>query len=82
MYNSICQADNNGRMLLTDSFDRMELIDSEFNLMDFTGQLLDESRFTFPEEYHYNSDRNEIIAFPGVQNMQNRVLIIFHLTEI
>lgn len=81
-YKAIGQAGNYGRMLLVDWWNTMELLDSEFNLMDFTGQLPGGVHLTFPSELYFNCERNEIIAIASGHHFQNRSLIIFQLTEI
>lgn len=82
VYKAICQADNYGRMLITDRLDRMQLIDSDLNLLGFTFELLGEDQLSTIKEYFYNCERNEIIPITGGQNLKNRALIIFSLTEI
>lgn len=83
MYQVIGQADNNGRVLLTDRFNRMELVDSECNyLKDFTNKLLQGGQFVSPSELYFNCERNEIIAIIGEKNSHGRLLCILQLTEI
>ena len=83
----VCQADKYGRMLITNQWNKMELLDSEYNLIDFTGLQMVGGCFSgtpFEEhrKLHYNSERNEILTVVFDRNSPNGVLTIFHLKEI
>ena len=80
---SVCNAGMYGRMLLIDRFNRIELLDSEFNFLDFTGPQLNESKYIYnPKTSHFNSERNELVAIVyDAADYQNGRLTIFRFTE-
>ena len=73
-------ADIYGRVLLNDH-GSLELLDSEFNLLNFTGPQLGAGQFIFPFRLRYNSGRNEVVAIVNDQNFPKGLLTIFHLRE-
>ena len=51
-----------GRILISNWHSRFELLDSEFNLLDFTGLQPREGQIFRPSKLHFNSERNEILC--------------------
>jgi hypothetical protein len=76
-----CVADKYGRMMIVDRLNRMELIDSEFNLMEFTGPQLDEGQSIRRGLMHYNSERNEVVTVVKDGDYKHGVLTIFRFTD-
>lgn len=67
-------ADISGRFVITEQDNRIRLLDSELNLLDFTFPHLNGSLLNF------NSERNEIVSILSVGN-NHSVLTIFRFTE-
>lgn len=80
-YKGVTQADVYGRILITDRLNRIELLDSEFNLLDCAGPQPYKEKLISPYKLHYNSERNEIVSFIEGSADERSVLTIFHLTE-
>ena len=59
---SVNFADIYGRILITNWQCRFELLDSELNLLDFTGLQPHEGQIFIPRKLHFNSERNEIMC--------------------
>jgi len=60
--NRVCQADNYGRILIMEWQEKMELLDAEFNLLNFTGPQVEEDPSFNIRGMVYNSERNEIVS--------------------
>ena len=55
----------------------MELLDSEFNHLDFTGPQPDDGTFDVSYQIQYNRERNEILGSPRFGGLNT----IFRFTE-
>lgn len=79
----ISPEDKYGRVLIADSAYRIELLDSEFNLMEVTCTSPELSgKINRPFDLQYNSERNELVAILLGPNFSSGVFIIFQLKEI
>lgn len=72
-------ADTFGRIFITDACNRVELLDSEFNLLDSTGPRLNVGQNTLCK-LHYYSERNEVVSIHFESSMSS-VLTIFRFKE-
>lgn len=67
-------ADVAGRFVITEADRRINIFDSEFNRLEFTGPHLSGGNL------HYSSERNEVVSVWSVGN-NNSVLTIFRFTD-
>lgn len=74
-------ADTYGRIFITDWRNRMELLDSELNLLQFTGPRLIQEQVLFVYEMHYDRERNEIVRIDDTDNPAVTALTIFRFKE-
>lgn len=70
-------ADIYGRIMITNKDSRLELLDSELNLLDFTGLQPHEGQFLVPYKLQFNSERNEIMCIFNFCNPFATFLYIF-----
>ena len=70
-----------GRILVNYPDSRIELLDSEFNLLDVAVPRLDDGEILSPYEMHYNSERHEMVGFRYDWNTKTSVLVTFRFTE-
>lgn len=73
-------ADIYERIMLIDSSNRIELLDSELNLIELTDPLRVEGDVLFPNVLHYNVERNEAVCIHMV-TIRNCALTIFRFIE-
>lgn len=72
--------DSSGRIVITNTHNGIELLDSELNPLNFTGPQLNGGLLDFPNVLDYNRERNEAVGFCCC-NKTNTVLTIFGFTE-
>lgn len=70
-------ADSDGRIVITDPNNRIELLDCEMNLLEYTGPQLNQNQI--PEDLHYNGERNEIVGI--CEDFPHSTLTIFRFRE-
>ena len=78
----IGQADQFGRVLIIQGAYGKQLLDSEFNPIDFTSPQLEGGQLIRHCDLHYNSERNEFVAVLYDRSSSNGILTIFRLSEI
>lgn len=76
----INQADDCGRILVSDGLKRIELLDAEFNLLDISGRPLDDGAFISKQKLIYNRERNEALSITCASG-RPVVLTIFRFRE-
>lgn len=75
-------ADSSGRIIICDPRKRIELLDSELNLLDFSRtEPYQEDIHVLGEchSIHYNSERNEVVDF-RLAGRQSSVITIFRFS--
>lgn len=84
--NSVSSADTYGRFVISERDNGTKLLDSELNLLDFTGPHLNGGLFDFTGPnlnrgiLHYNCERNEVVSILCVSYVGD-FLTIFRFTE-
>lgn len=61
--------------------DRYELLDSEFNLLDFTDPRQPDNKSDYTTKLHYNGDRNEVSRMRLLLPNHTRTLTVFRFIE-
>ena len=74
-------ADSNDGMMLASSFEVIELLDSEFNLLGVYSLQQNQNKLLSLIESHYDRNRNEIVRIHSDRNTFKNVLTIFRFTE-
>lgn len=74
-------ADNHGRILIVGRSNRMELLDSELNVLYFTGPKLPKHQLIIPDELHYDRLRNEAMGVHYDGLLESYVITTYRFTE-
>jgi hypothetical protein len=75
-FRGVCNAGIHGRLLLSEQLEKIELLDSDFNVLDFAGQgQMNKGQFKFFHELHYNSEGSEVVV------VYDDVVCVFRFVE-